>query len=178
MKNFNIKVLILWLSMMALGAICSARFGDPAKDAFANLRFPLFTGMLALAGFLFTSRATWLARLRESYEAAEHIDNVKELRDRGVRVEYYGGFSRLASALNLLTFITCFSGIAQLTIGLWNSALARGACIGAAVGAIIIFLYLLYRIRRVEAFWIRKLEQEQELKQRHTSRTQAAELQH
>jgi hypothetical protein len=115
--------------------------------------------------------------LREPYEAEEHVDNVNELRGRGVKIQYYGGFNRLASALNVLTFIICFSGIAQLTIGLWNSALARGACVGAAVGAFTIFLYLLYRIRRIEAFWIRKLEQEQELKQQHIPRAHSPELQ-
>jgi hypothetical protein len=167
MKAFNFTMVLVWISMAALGVEATLAFGEPSISTFANyLRLPLFTGLMALAGFLFTSRATWLGRLRESYEAAEHVENVQELRRRGKTVQFYGGFGRLASALNTLTFIICLSGAVQLTVGFVQSQIAAGACVGAATGAAVLFLYFLYRIRRVESFWVKKLEADQEAKQR------------
>ena len=86
MKTFGIKLIILWLLWAGVGSILAAHIGAPAEKIFDNIRTPLTAGLTALGALMMTTRATWLGRLKESYEAVEHIDNVNELRERGYKV--------------------------------------------------------------------------------------------
>lgn len=162
MKRFSMIVVVVWIASAILGAILGNFCGQNAVTAFANLRTVLVSGLLALCAVALTLRVTWMPRIKEAYETEEHMENVEELRERGVPAKYYGGFDRLLAAFSYLSGLLILSAVLQVTLGSYPVPWKVGVCMGSAGGALFVVLSLLWRAHRIERFWVKKLEKDQE----------------
>jgi hypothetical protein len=165
MKNrFNIEQIVLWVSSAAAGALWCIYIGDSTVKWYESVRTPLTAALIALVAATLACRTTWLPKLKEAYEGDEHSDNVEELRSHGRKLSYYGGFDRLASAFSVLSIIVVVTAALQLVVSARSTPVSVGSGFGTAAAVFMVFLYLLYRVRRIEISWIRKMEGEHEKK--------------
>lgn len=169
MRRYLTSMFLLWVLLPLLGAVVCLIIGNEVVGAFGAIRIASMSLLIALGAASFSFRITWLPRLKEAYESVEHMENVSELRESDKTATYYGGFNRLAQALNALSTLAIASALVQLFLGMWQHAAAAGICMGSTVAVAISFLDMLRHLRRIEAAWIRQLDRVAEAN--HRSRT-------
>ena len=169
LKRFLTSMLLLWGTCATLGAVICSWIGSDSLKEYGNIRIACATGLFAIGAATLTCRVTWLPKLKEAYETAEHTENVGELHERGRKIDYYGGFHRLAKSLNMLTMLIVVGVAVQLFVGMWHSPIAAGICMGTTVATFVLFGYLLNALHSIEATWIQKLEDEAVSKHRSPS---------
>ena len=75
----------------------------------------IFTSSITLASFLFTMKSFVIQTVKDKiYDSPSYRDKVKQRRDSGSRIEYYGGLKRLSFLLKWTILIALVNAMFQL----------------------------------------------------------------
>lgn len=129
--------------------------GTAAKifDFYAkNLRGSLFTGFLALGGFLMSAKTFIIVNMKkEVYDSARYKQDWLDGRELNGAENYPPLFGPLRRLSNILFYTISFSFIAsvsQLTVGLFESVPSVVACMFLVILALCFLMLSLYLIKK------------------------------
>ncbi len=136
-------------------------------DVYASaMRTSLFSGFLALGGFLFSLKTFIVIKMKEglydnpNYQRRAQTRNA--LRGTSFQEASLSGLYRPLRALTGLLFaaisMALMTATSQLTLGLVKTWWAAGACIGLAVGTLLLLVFVLWTIRGNLTLWFDALD--------------------
>ncbi|WPN47502.1 hypothetical protein [Pseudomonas sp. P8_241] len=117
-----------------------------------NLRGSLFTGFLALGGFLMSAKTFIIVNMKkEVYDSAKYKQDWLDGRELNGHENYPPLFRPLRRLSNILFYTISFSflaSVAQLTIGLFESVTSVVICAFLVILAICFLMLSLYLIKK------------------------------
>ncbi|MHC4880577.1 MAG: hypothetical protein ACYTGL_29350 [Planctomycetota bacterium] len=135
----------------------------PVYQFFAdNLRDSLFSGFLALAGFLFSAKTFIVIHMKEKlYDSSEYKNKFEKLRRVNPALTKYGPLRRLSSFLFWSVLCSLITALLQLTVGLIEEEWAAWLCLSAAVVAILTLAASMILVSLNLRAWLAGLEQKE-----------------
>ncbi|GEA61030.1 hypothetical protein VCO01S_22230 [Vibrio comitans NBRC 102076] len=94
----------------------------------------IFTSSLTLASFLFTMKSFVIQTVKDKiYDSPSYRDKVKQRREAGSRVEYYGGLKRLSFLLKWTILVALINSMLQLCLSPFNNVWLAIICLFTSV---------------------------------------------
>ncbi len=113
-----------------------------------NLHTSLFTGFLALGGFLFTVKTFIVVKMKEEvYDTELYGEMVQRERRKNPEFSHYGPLARLSVLLYWVIILALATAFLQVTLGLWKHSFAVVICLGAAFLTIGLLVYALHQVK-------------------------------
>lgn len=125
---------------------------------FNNARVPMFTGFLTLGSFLLTLQTGIIQRLKEAYESTDHARKIRQLRDKGKQVRYYGSLERVGIALSTNVILALTTSLSQMTLGFVQTSWSTAVCVGLGFTTIALVVYLTVQLVLAHHQWFKKIE--------------------
>lgn len=125
-----------------------------------SLRGNLFSGFLALGGFIFSLKAFILVTMKQNvYDSEIYEKQWLEVNDNRSGEAYFLPLKELNSVLYMTVLLSIFSAILNITIGLLPKIFVVYVCIFSAFTAIIYLIVSLWLIKRNLDTWFEYLGQ-------------------
>lgn len=108
----------------------SPEFTTLILDYHSKWSVGIFTSSLTLASFLFTMKSFVIQNIKDKiYDTPSYRDKVKQRRDSGSKVEYYGGLRRLSFLLKWTILIALINAMFQLCLSPFNNVWFSITCL-------------------------------------------------
>ncbi|MDQ8201492.1 hypothetical protein QEH54_00640 [Pelagicoccus sp. SDUM812003] len=120
----------------------------------------MFTGFLTLGSFLLTLQTGIIQRLKEAYESTDHARKIRQLRDKGKEVRYYGSLERVGIALSTNVILALTTSLSQMTLGFVQTNWSTAICVGLGFTTIALVVYLTVQLVLAHHQWFKKIEAE------------------
>ncbi|WP_114763107.1 hypothetical protein [Vibrio cholerae] len=93
----------------------------------------IFTSSLTLASFLFTMKSFVIQTVKDKiYDTQGYRDKVKQRRQSGANIEYYGGLKRLSFLLKWTILIALINAMFQLCLSPFNNVWLSIVCLSTS----------------------------------------------
>ncbi|MEZ9016345.1 hypothetical protein AB6E79_05470 [Vibrio lentus] len=123
----------------------------------------IFTSSLTLASFLFTMKSFVIQTVKDKiYDAPSYRNKVKQRRDSGSNVEYYGGLKRLSFLLKWTILIALINSMFQLCLSPFNSVWLAIICLFTSVITGLLFFSVVWIVSENMRDLIEQAEQKAE----------------
>jgi len=124
-----------------------------------NIRGHLFTGFLALGGFLLSLKTFIIVTMKENvYDDEKYIENWKAQRKLSPNIKLYAPLKQLSDFLYYAIFASILAAVLQMSLGLYEHWFASAVSVWSAVYATILLVWCLVLIKRNLDTWFSYLD--------------------
>ncbi|EGR3375921.1 TPA: hypothetical protein I7203_16255 [Vibrio vulnificus] len=141
----------------------SAEIASVILDYHSKWSVGIFTSSLTLASFLFTMKSFVIQTVKDKiYDSPSYKDKVKQRRESGSDVEYYGGLKRLSFLLKWTILAALINSMLQLCLSPFENVWLAIICLLASVFTGILFFSVVWIVSENMRDLIEQAEQKAE----------------
>lgn len=127
----------------------------------------IFTSSLTLASFLFTMKSFVIQTVKDKiYDTSSYRDKVKQRRESGSNVEYYGGLKRLSFLLKWTILTALMNSMFQLCLSPFNNVWLAIICLFTSLITGLLFFIVVWIVSENMKDLIEQAEQKAENEER------------
>ncbi|WP_135382169.1 hypothetical protein [Vibrio tasmaniensis] len=127
----------------------------------------IFTSSLTLASFLFTMKSFVIQTVKDKiYDNPSYKDKVKQRRESGSNVEYYGGLKRLSFLLKWTILTALMNSMFQLCLSPFNNVWLAVICLFSSLITGLLFFIVVWIVSENMRDLIEQAEQKAESEER------------
>ncbi|ELV8552894.1 hypothetical protein [Vibrio furnissii] len=105
----------------------------------------LFSSSITLASFLFTMKSFVIQTVKDKiYDSESYRDKIKQRRQSGAKIEYYGGLKRLALLLRWTILLALINAMFQLVLTIFDSVWLALLCLSTSLITGILFFFVVW----------------------------------